>query len=122
MHKKHYYNCNPNGRLVVVGRVTVSVVFVVINVWIIAGSVRVSAIIGAPVIGVTRITTAVVRVSAIIPSVRETYSHVPKNAAPPGIVSMSIDHNRPAVSCLDNPMFGKRWRRCAQSGNGCKNQ
>ena len=113
LNANHYCIVIPIGILVVGVRVTGAVVVVVITVWIIAGSVRVSAIIGAPVIGVTRIITAVVRVSAIIPSVRETYSDVPKNAAPPGIVSMSIDHNRPAVSCLDNPVFGKRRSRYA---------
>ena len=53
-------------------------------------------------------------VPAIISSVeRKPYSDVPKNLATPRIVSMSIDHNRPAVSCLDNPVFGKRRSRYA---------
>jgi hypothetical protein len=100
----------PRGVSVVVVRITG--VVVVITVRIIAVSIWVSPVRVTPVIGVTRVITAVIWVAAIISSVeRNTYSDVPKNAATPRIVSMSIYDDRPAVSCLDNPVFGKRRRR-----------
>ncbi|HKS03790.1 MAG TPA: hypothetical protein VJR49_00420, partial [Chthoniobacterales bacterium] len=66
----------------------------------------------------------VIWVAAMISSVEwNTYSDVPKNAAAtPRIVSMSIYNDRPSVSCLDKPVFGKHRRRYAQCGNGCKNE
>ena len=76
----------------------------------------------APIVRIAGV-TAVVRVSAIISSGEwETYSYIPKDLATPRIVSMSINHNRLAITGLDNTVFGKRRRRPRQCGNGCKNE
>lgn len=52
----------------------------------------------------------------------EAHSDIPKNAAAPRIVSMSIEHNLPAIPGLDDPVLGKRRRRNTQCGNGYNNE
>ena len=107
---------------VIVGRITRAIIVgpVSVRVAIAVRTVRITAIIGAAVVGVP----------AVISSIkRNTYSDIPKYAAsatkvittPMISVIASVRYKRPPVSRLDNARLSERGRRQRKCDNGTEN-
>jgi hypothetical protein len=113
---------------VIKGRITRAIIVgpVPVRVAIAVRTVRITAVIGAAVVGVP----AVIRVAAVVSSIkRNAYSDIPKYAVtatkaittPMISVIASVRYKRLAVSRLDNARLGERGRRQRKCDNGTEN-